>query len=75
VTQSERDHLLAAFLEGMGSLETKVGMLTERVDGIETSVEEVRKNAKGANNWGKIASGAAAAAPLLTAAAKGLGWI
>lgn len=72
--QSERDALLNAFLEGMGGLERKFGALNERVDGLESSVEEVRKNAKGANNWGKIATAAGAVgAPIVTALLKSQG--
>lgn len=76
MTREERDELLAAFLQGIATLEQNLGRMDQRLTLVEGCMEEVRRQAKGANNWGKLATGAAAVVgPLLTALLKAKGWL
>lgn len=79
--QGERADLLAAVLEAIADVRRDTpskdafDALSKTVTSQGDSIEEIRRNAKGANNWGKIASGVGAAAPLLVAVLKAAGWL
>lgn len=78
MTHADLSQILEAFQVAAGdrfAAKSELAALDAKVDLLAESVEEIRKNAKGANNWGKIASGLAALAPIATAIAKGAGWI